>query len=251
MELIRRALAEGRKPDLQELVDAIPYCRFLGIEVDRKGTELTTILRFDQKLIGNPVLPALHGGVVGAFLEVTAVIQLMLEAESEDLPKPVDIGIDYLRSGKPVDTYALIAVTMEDLYPDEKWNFVFGQAMLQGGAFTGQLFNLGTANFNANFTASNGIATANQFGPGAQELEAPPSLSTTPHRRGRSSSPLPGRSASGGRRAGPKFRSLPTSGATTSREGWQKPPSRRGRAGLHRFRYSTYSSSLLTFTVRF
>ena len=113
MEIIRRAIAEGKKPDLQQLVDAIPYCQFLGIEVDRKGTELTTILRFDKKLIGNPVLPALHGGVVGAFLEVTAVIQLMLEAESEELPKPVDIGIDYLRSGRPVDTYARAIVTKQ------------------------------------------------------------------------------------------------------------------------------------------
>lgn len=111
MDLIRRAHTEGKKPDLQAIVDAIPYCKFIGIDVDRKGTELTTILRFSQKLIGNPVLPALHGGVVGAFLEVTAVIQLMLEAESEDLPKPVDIGIDYLRSGKPVDTYARAIVT--------------------------------------------------------------------------------------------------------------------------------------------
>jgi acyl-coenzyme A thioesterase PaaI-like protein len=111
MEIIRRALAEGRKPDLQALVDAIPYCRFLGIEIDRKGSELTTILRYSDKLIGNPVLPALHGGAIGAFLEVTAVIQLMLEADSEDLPKPVDIGIDYLRSGKPVDTYARAIVT--------------------------------------------------------------------------------------------------------------------------------------------
>lgn len=113
MEIIRRAIADGKKPDLQQLVDAIPYCKFLGIEVDRKGTELTTILRFDRKLIGNPVLPALHGGVVGAFLEVTAVIQLMLEVESEELPKPVDIGIDYLRSGRPVDTYARAIVTKQ------------------------------------------------------------------------------------------------------------------------------------------
>lgn len=111
MEVIRRAIAEGKKPDLQALVDAIPYCKFLGVEVDRKGTELTTILRFSQKLIGNPVLPALHGGVVGAFLEITAVIQLMLEVETEDLPKPVDIAIDYLHSGKPVDTYARAIVT--------------------------------------------------------------------------------------------------------------------------------------------
>ena len=111
MEILNRAIAENRKPDLQALIDAIPYCRFLGIENDRKGSELTTILRFDTKLIGNPVLPALHGGVVGAFLEVTALIQLMLETESQTLPKPVDINIDYLRSGKPVDTYARAIIT--------------------------------------------------------------------------------------------------------------------------------------------
>jgi acyl-coenzyme A thioesterase PaaI-like protein len=111
MGQFKRAKIEERKLDLQALVDAIPYCRFLGIEIDRKGTELTTILRFSEKLVGNPILPALHGGVVGAFLEVTSVIQLMLETESEDLPKPVDIGIDYLRSGRPVDTYARAIIT--------------------------------------------------------------------------------------------------------------------------------------------
>lgn len=42
--------------------------------------------------------------------------------------------LNWLPSRKPQDAYALIAVTMEDLYPDEKWSFVFGQAMLRGGA---------------------------------------------------------------------------------------------------------------------
>jgi acyl-coenzyme A thioesterase PaaI-like protein len=111
MDILRRAIAERRKPDLKELVQAIPYCRFLGVETDLKGNELTTILRFSDRLIGNPVLPALHGGVVGAFLEITAVIQLMLETESEELPKPVDIGIDFLRSGRPMDTFARATVT--------------------------------------------------------------------------------------------------------------------------------------------
>lgn len=111
MELLQRARAQGNKVDLQALIDAIPYCRFLGIQVDRKGSELTMILRFDRKLIGNPVLPALHGGVIGAFLETTAIAQLLLESEAEELPKPVDIGIDYLRPGKPVDTYARAVIT--------------------------------------------------------------------------------------------------------------------------------------------
>lgn len=111
MDLLQRAQAQGVKVDLQQLIDAIPYCRFLGIEVDRKGSELTMILRFDRKLIGNPMLPALHGGVLGAFLETTAIAQLILETEGTELPKPVDISIDYLRSGKPVDTYARAEIT--------------------------------------------------------------------------------------------------------------------------------------------
>jgi archaemetzincin len=41
--------------------------------------------------------------------------------------------LKWLPTQKPADTYALIAVTMTDLYPEESWNFVFGQAMLQGG----------------------------------------------------------------------------------------------------------------------
>jgi archaemetzincin len=41
--------------------------------------------------------------------------------------------LTWLLTQKPADTFALVAVTMEDLYPDENWNFVFGQAMLQGG----------------------------------------------------------------------------------------------------------------------
>jgi acyl-coenzyme A thioesterase PaaI-like protein len=111
VELLQRARAQGSKVDLQALIDTIPYCRFLGIEVDRKGSELTMILRFDRKLIGNPMLPALHGGVIGAFLETTAIAQLILETEANELPKPVDISIDYLRSGKPVDTYARAVIT--------------------------------------------------------------------------------------------------------------------------------------------
>jgi acyl-coenzyme A thioesterase PaaI-like protein len=113
MELLKAALSDGRKPDLRALVAAIPYCRFLGVDVDLKGSEITTILRFQQSLIGNPILPALHGGAIGAFLEITAIIQTMYEAETADVPKPVDINIDYLRSGRPVDTYARAIITKQ------------------------------------------------------------------------------------------------------------------------------------------
>jgi uncharacterized protein (TIGR00369 family) len=87
-------------------IERIPYARFLGIRAELKGDELTLIMPFDQKLIGNPLLPALHGGVVGALMEVTALTQLAIASKSETFPKTVDINIDYLRSGRPIDTYA-------------------------------------------------------------------------------------------------------------------------------------------------
>lgn len=112
-QILTAAVAEGRKPDLAALVAAIPYARYLGIEVDRKGTEITTILRFGEHLVGNPVLRALHGGVVGGFLETTALLQAVFDLSPAKMPKPVDINIDYLRSGRPVDTFARAVLTKQ------------------------------------------------------------------------------------------------------------------------------------------
>lgn len=112
-EVLKTAAQAGAKPDLVALLQSIPYARHLGISVDRKGTEVTTILKYDRKLIGNVTLPALHGGVVGGFLEVTAMVQLVFEIAPLTIPKPIDINIDYLRSGRPVDTFGRAVITKQ------------------------------------------------------------------------------------------------------------------------------------------
>lgn len=119
-----QVVKQRRDNALKMLVSGVPYIRFLGIEFDRRGDELTATLPFDQKLIGNPMLPALHGGVTAAFLEVAALVELSwsmlwedLEAGRLDLttldpahlprmPKTIDFSVDYLRSGLPRDAYA-------------------------------------------------------------------------------------------------------------------------------------------------
>ena len=53
-----------RDTTLRALVDGVPYIQFLGIQFERRGDELTGILPFDQKLIGNPLLPAIRSGGV-------------------------------------------------------------------------------------------------------------------------------------------------------------------------------------------
>ena len=113
-----------RDAALNALVQGVPYIQFLGVEFDRRGDELTALLRFDDKLIGNPILPALHGGAIAAFLEITAIIELswsLIWADMESgvldlatleagklsrLPKTIDFTVDYLRSGLPRDAYA-------------------------------------------------------------------------------------------------------------------------------------------------
>ena len=113
MKLLQRLREAGRGQDMQAVVDEIPYALFLGVQVDIKGNELTTILPFRELLIGNTMLPALHGGALGAFLEMTSAIQLLYNTSFEAMPKTIDISVDYLRSGRPVDCYGRAVVTRQ------------------------------------------------------------------------------------------------------------------------------------------
>ncbi|WP_050927472.1 PaaI family thioesterase [Aestuariivita boseongensis] len=124
-----QVVKQRRDAALKALVDAVPYINYLGVQFDRRGDELTAVLPFDEKLIGNPLLPAIHGGVTAAFLEITSVITLSWAYLWEDiesgaidpdamaagnlprLPKTIDFTVDYLRSGLPRDAYARAVVS--------------------------------------------------------------------------------------------------------------------------------------------
>ena len=91
---------------LEAFLARVPYARFLGLRVELAGDEMTAILPFAPHLIGNPVLPALHGGVIGAFMEMTALAQLSMAHPAQRIPKTIDITIEYLRPARAVETYA-------------------------------------------------------------------------------------------------------------------------------------------------
>jgi acyl-coenzyme A thioesterase PaaI-like protein len=96
---------------LANMLKRIPYAHFLGMRAERAGDEMTAILPFSPHLIGNPVLPALHGGVLGAFMELTALAQAVIAQEARGdgvarQPKPIGVTVEYLRSGRPIDTFA-------------------------------------------------------------------------------------------------------------------------------------------------
>ena len=119
-----QVVKQRRDAALRVLVEGIPYARFLNISFERHGDELTAVLNYHDAHIGNPMLPAIHGGVTAAFLETSALIELgwqnlweAVESHKLDptslsvdtlprMPKTIDFTVDYLRTGLPRDAYA-------------------------------------------------------------------------------------------------------------------------------------------------
>ncbi|MGC1304745.1 MAG: PaaI family thioesterase [Caulobacteraceae bacterium] len=97
--------------DPAAVLQAIPYARFLGVRAERAGDEITLVLPYADHLIGNPAPAAIHGGVLGALMEMAAIAQLTMAQAGEAnglarRPRPIDITVEYLRSARPVDTFA-------------------------------------------------------------------------------------------------------------------------------------------------
>jgi uncharacterized protein (TIGR00369 family) len=109
--LLETLTAAKQAQDFQGLLDAIPYARFLGLTAAMDGDELVTTMTFSEQLVGNPTLPALHGGTLGALLESSAIFELLWRAETIVLPRTITLTVDYLRSGGPHDTHARSIVT--------------------------------------------------------------------------------------------------------------------------------------------
>ncbi|AGN79829.1 MULTISPECIES: PaaI family thioesterase [Pseudomonas] len=92
--------------DYRPLLALIPYAGLIGIECERQGDDLLFRLPASADNIGNPLLPAIHGGVIAGFMELSAALYLLIYSESASIPKIIDFSIDYLRAGHFRDTYA-------------------------------------------------------------------------------------------------------------------------------------------------
>ncbi|MEL6473189.1 MAG: PaaI family thioesterase [Pseudomonadota bacterium] len=96
----------SRAAAVEALIARIPLAQTLGMACEIRGDEMTAILPFQKKLIGNFTIQALHGGAIASFLELTAVAKVFLATELAQPPKPINVTIDYLRQGRAEDLYA-------------------------------------------------------------------------------------------------------------------------------------------------
>lgn len=116
LDLVKAAKASDNPGPL---VEAIPYVRWLGVTIEtvREGTEAPSELlgrmSYHPELIGNASVPALHGGTIGALLEITAIFEVLWRMETAVLPKTIGITVQYLRPGRPMDVFARARLTRQ------------------------------------------------------------------------------------------------------------------------------------------
>lgn len=92
--LVREA---HEKNDYDSLLSLIPYAKLIGIECLRLGDDMVFRLPANKDTIGNPILPAIHGGVIAGFMEHSAMLHLLMFMGIPHMPKIIDFSIDYLR----------------------------------------------------------------------------------------------------------------------------------------------------------
>ncbi|SHI19147.1 PaaI family thioesterase [Ferrimonas marina] len=105
--------AAAANNDYSAVLANVPYAQFLGMECDRFGDELVFRLPAQESNLGNPMLPALHGGVIAGFMEMAATVQLMVMMQTTKVPKIVDFSIDYLRAGYARESYCECKITRQ------------------------------------------------------------------------------------------------------------------------------------------
>lgn len=99
-------LTNPRADEIDAILKIMPFAQTLGMRCEVLGDEMTAILPFQEKLIGNIAIRALHGGAIASFLELTAMLQVFLVSDMARPPRPVNLTIDYLRQGHAKDLYA-------------------------------------------------------------------------------------------------------------------------------------------------
>jgi hypothetical protein len=96
LKILQEGLVKARtESSPQQILDLIPYSSFIGAEAKVEGTEVLYWLDRRPSNIGNPSLPAIHGGVIGGFLELSAAIEILYTLDVNEVPKVVDFSLDY------------------------------------------------------------------------------------------------------------------------------------------------------------
>lgn len=113
MDLLKVIKQAREAKSFSDIIETVPYARLIGMKAMTLGDELIFHLPPHESNIGNPTLPALHGGCIGGFMENAAIFHVLGTIEADRIPKVVDFSLDYLRAGRYMDTFASCEVVRQ------------------------------------------------------------------------------------------------------------------------------------------
>lgn len=87
-----------------------PFARFLNIQPRIDADCVVLKLCFAEHHIGNPMIRALHGGIVASLCELSASTLLAFRTRATSMPRTLSHNISYLRSTIAADCYAQASV---------------------------------------------------------------------------------------------------------------------------------------------
>lgn len=87
-----------------------PFAQCINIGIAPDGT---IRMPFSPKIVGNWLLPAIHGGIIGAFLETASMFEIVRNIDRHTSPKPIGLTVNYLRSGRALDCYAKASIVRQ------------------------------------------------------------------------------------------------------------------------------------------
>lgn len=86
----------------------MPYAQQIGACLDEGAADRGIVLRlpFQQRLVGNTLLSSVHGGVIGSFIQITALVAAFAQLGELRPPRFIDFSLDYLSHAGPKDLHA-------------------------------------------------------------------------------------------------------------------------------------------------
>lgn len=94
---------------VEERIKASNMMQWLGLSVEPSDQGLIYHMGFCEEHIGNPVIRAIHGGVISCFLENAALLEALAQAPQGTEVNIISTHISYLASAKAKNIEARIA----------------------------------------------------------------------------------------------------------------------------------------------
>ncbi|MGV6801770.1 MAG: PaaI family thioesterase [bacterium] len=99
---------------IENRINSSAMAKWMNMSVSRtQDNQLLYRLGFDEAHIGNPIIRALHGGVVSSFMETAAMLEEYAKLSNNEDISVVSTHTNYLRSSKPMDMLATVSMARE------------------------------------------------------------------------------------------------------------------------------------------